>query len=158
MTSKNNRSVAGGLGYLLGMAAGALFRKIVRRPQREAALAASWEAMRVSIRQNPSARLCFVTQVHQRATTGTKAFVRWSGKPGNRHDAWFRGSRLSVGTYALVEGFYRYGPHRHEPQLFDVTRVVRVVPESAYKAWQRRRQHLAEQRLASPGDTRPPTR
>lgn len=146
MTSQAESNTFAALCCLLPLAAAvaALVINLAKRPQRQAALAARWEAMRESTRRHPSARLCFVAQVHQRARTGTKAFIRWEGTATRRQDAWFRGISVTPGTYALVEGFYRYGPHRHEPHLFEVTNVIAVAPASAYRAWQ----HLQQRPVA----------
>src|SRR5439155_13170130 len=68
-----------------------LIWRLATRTRRQARLAGRWQALLTIARAYPDARLCRVVRVHQRARTGTKAFVVWLGSgTGSRpqQDAW----------------------------------------------------------------------
>ncbi|MFF5230262.1 single-stranded DNA-binding protein [Dactylosporangium sp. NPDC000521] len=100
---------------------------LARRRARRRRAAESWERIITTADRLPDARLGQVVAVHQRACTGTKASVCWHGAT-TVQDVWFRGVHAVPGVWYLVTGFDRYGPHRHEPHLFDVTAVIASAP------------------------------
>jgi hypothetical protein len=119
----------------------ALVWRLVTLPQRRARLAGQWQALLAVVRANPDARICRVVQVHQRARTGSKAFVVWLDRAagsGEQQDAWFPDVQVQPGTILVVRGRVRYGPHRNDPRIFDAgsrTGILAVVPAAAQRAW-----------------------
>lgn len=110
--------------------------------RRDARLAAAWISAR-SLDQNTPASLVQVTRVYQRASTGTKANIRWGN--GVLQDAWFEAFTAINGTWVLATGDVGYGPHNRNPRVFRVWRgkVQTVLPAEAPGAYARYSRRVA---------------
>ncbi|WP_433221384.1 hypothetical protein ACQP00_20495 [Dactylosporangium sp. CS-047395] len=115
-----------------------------RSPGQVAGGAAQWNQILTMRQRYPDARLGKVVSIHQHARTGTKAWIRWDGATQNQ-DSWFPSQRVRSGMWYLVTGFVRYGPHRHEPQLFEVTAVLMTAPDWARRGWQTQQRSATQQ-------------
>lgn len=140
---------------VLGIPVAAVLWLIARRRRahrRDARLAAAW-SWAYSVGQNTPAALVPVCRVYQRASTGTKADIRWGN--GVLQDAWFQSFAAVNGTWVLATGDTGYGRHNRNPNVFRVWRgkVQTVLPADAPAAYARHAKRVARRATKHPVTT-----
>lgn len=140
-----------GIAALAAILVPVLFVRQSLRRKRDARLAAQWEWV-LSQSHGGASGLAYVEEVYQYARTGSKAVIMWYGT-GARQDTWFEGWHAPVGTYLLLRGFRRYGPHNANPNVFHVSSggVHALVPGAAPLAWERQRRRASRAAARSVG-------
>ena len=120
-----------------------------RRRSRDQQLAAQWAATRQLLDARPELRLVQVGKTYQRASTGTKAWVRRWGHSGPWTDTWFWETQWPPGTLLVVSPAVGWGPHNQNPAVLYIRReqIVHHLDSRAPKAAaaeQRRQQSSGE--------------